>query len=127
MPSFDRVTPILSVRDLDASIAYYMEKLGFTSCWRWDETFGGVRRDTIEIFFCRDCQGSPGTWMSVWVDDVDALYREFLGRGADIRQPPTNFAWGVREMSVCDPDGHRLRISMQGHQPGESVLSALTK
>lgn len=117
------VTPILCVHDVEASIAYYMEKLGFTSCWRWGEppSFGGVRRDQVQIFFCKDGQGNPGTWMSVWVDDVDALHQELAGRGADIRQPPTTFEWGVREMNVGDPDGHRLRFSTETQQPSDDV------
>jgi uncharacterized glyoxalase superfamily protein PhnB len=106
MAKLETINPILAVHDVEASIAYYMEKLGFTSWWGWEQppTFGGVRRDGIEIFFCQDCQGNPGTWMSVWVDDVDVLYAEFKARGADIRQLPTNFPWGVREMNVSDPD-----------------------
>jgi predicted enzyme related to lactoylglutathione lyase len=123
MPKLESVNPILAVHDVETSIAYYMEKLGFTSCWGWEQppTFGGVRRDGIEIFFCQDCQGNPGTWMSVWVDDVDVLYAEFKARGADIRQPPTNFPWGVREMNVSDPDGHRLRFSMATDQPDDGI------
>ena len=68
MPKLESVKPILAVHDVEASIAYYMERLGFTSCWGWEQppTFGGVRRDGIEIFFCKDCQGSSWTWMSVW-------------------------------------------------------------
>ena len=38
--------------------------------------------------------------MIVWVDDVDALYEEFKERVAEIRQPPTKFPWGMREMQV---------------------------
>jgi hypothetical protein len=121
MPKLERVTPILAVRNVGASIAYYMEKLNFTSWWGWEQlpTFGGVRREGIEIFFCQDCQGNPGAWMSVWVDDVDALYEEFKERMAEIRQPPTKFPWGVREMNVGDPGGHRLRFSMATHQPDD--------
>jgi uncharacterized glyoxalase superfamily protein PhnB len=37
--------------------------------------------------------------------------------GAIIRQPPTNFPWGVREMNVEDPDGHRLRIGSDATGP----------
>jgi len=123
VPKFEQIVPILRVRDVDASIAYYMGKLGFTDCWHFGEppTFGGVRRDELEVQFCKDCQGSPGTWISVWVDDVDGLYEEFKGRGADIRQPPTNFEWGVREMNVRDPDGHRLRFGMGTDQPSDDV------
>jgi uncharacterized glyoxalase superfamily protein PhnB len=123
MPTFEQVTPILCVRDVDASIAYYTEKLGFDDHWCWGEptSFGGVRRDGFEIQFCKDGQGSPGTWMSIWVDDVDALHQDFQARGADIRQPPTNFDWGVREMNVADPDGHRIRFGMGTDQPGNGV------
>jgi uncharacterized glyoxalase superfamily protein PhnB len=123
MPTLERINPILAVHNVEVSIAYYMEKLGFTRCWGWEEppTFGGVSRDGIEIFFCKDCQGAAGTWMSIWVDDVDALYEDLKSRGADIRQPPTNFPWGVREMNVSDPDGHHLRYSMATDQPDDGI------
>ena len=87
MPKLTSIIPILAVHDVDASITYYVQKLGFTDCWSFGEppTFGGVSRDGIEVQFCKDCQGSPGMWVSVWVDDVDALYEEVKGRGAKIR------------------------------------------
>jgi uncharacterized glyoxalase superfamily protein PhnB len=44
------------------------------------------------------------------VQDVDLLFDEYRRRGATIRQPPTNFPWGLREMNVEDLDGHRLRM-----------------
>ncbi|MEM6333253.1 MAG: VOC family protein [Planctomycetota bacterium] len=47
--------------------------------------------------------------MSLWVEDVDALHEEYTRRGAIIRQAPHNFPWGLREMNVADPDGHRFR------------------
>jgi uncharacterized glyoxalase superfamily protein PhnB len=123
MPRIDYVVPILRVADVAASIAYYRERLGFESDWRWGDPpgFGGVRRDAIEVFFCRECQGAPGTWMSFWVDDVDAMYEELRERGADIRQSPTNFEWGVREMNVQDPDGHRIRFSVSTDEPADGV------
>jgi hypothetical protein len=46
-------------------------------------------------------------------------------RGADIRQPPTNFEWGVREMNVADPDGHHLRFGMGTDQPADGVPLAV--
>ncbi|WP_299409805.1 VOC family protein [Acaryochloris sp. IP29b_bin.148] len=48
--------------------------------------------------------------MSIFVDDVNALYEIYKDRAINIRQVPTNFAWGIREMNIADPDGHRLRI-----------------
>jgi ankyrin repeat protein len=113
------VTPILCVKDVPASIAYFETKLGFHKDWDWGDPvgFASVSRGKVALFLC-DGQGQPGSWMSIWVEDVDALYEEFQQRGAIIRQPPTNFSWGCREMNVADPDGNRFRFS--SHATGES-------
>jgi len=113
---FEHAVPILDVRNVPASIAYYVDKLGFEKKWDWGNPpgFGCVGRDQIEIFLCQDGQGSPGTWMSIFVQDIDALYQDYKQRGAIIREPPTDYPWGVREMNVEDLDGHRLRIGGDG-------------
>ena len=113
---FEHVVPILNVKNVPASIAYYVDKLGFDKKWDWGSPtdFACVGRDQIEIFLCQDGQGSPGTWMSIFVQDIDALYEDYKQRGAIIREPPTDYPWGVREMNVEDLDGHRLRIGGDG-------------
>ncbi len=92
--------------------AYYTGILGFEKKWGWEEppTFGGVSKDGVEIFFCERGQGSPGTWLSVFVDNVDEYYEQIIARGAIILNPPQSMDWNVREMLVEDPDGHRIRF-----------------
>jgi uncharacterized glyoxalase superfamily protein PhnB len=51
--------------------------------------------------------------MWIPVSNVDELFEELESRGATIRQPPTNFPWGSREMNVLDPDGNRLRFGSE--------------
>ena len=53
----------------------------------------------------------PGCWLSIWVDDVDAIHTHCLTEGLTIAMPPTTEPWGVREMHLHTPDGHVLRIS----------------
>ena len=88
--------PILNVRSVPASIDYYVHKLGFEKEWDWGDppTFACVWRDQVRIFLCQGAQGAPGTWISIFVQDVDALYEDYQRRGADIRQAPTNFPVG---------------------------------
>ena len=111
-----RITPILNVSDIRASFAWF-EKLGWTKAWDWGNppTFGGVCSGECEIFLCQDGQGGrgadQGVWMSIWVDDVDAIHRHCLAQGLDVTWPPTDEPWGVREMHVRHPDGHVFRIS----------------
>jgi catechol 2,3-dioxygenase-like lactoylglutathione lyase family enzyme len=118
MPTLHAVVPILNVKSVPDSLAYYVDVLGFERPWSWGEpaTFGGVHTPGgYEIQFCQDGQGQPGTWFSVWVDDVDALHGRYAAADVDIRQPPTTFPWRVREMNVADPDGHRIRFSTGVH------------
>jgi predicted enzyme related to lactoylglutathione lyase len=110
MSEFQGVVPILRVNSLAASLAYYLNKLGFRKNWEWPG-FASVSRGNTTIFLCQGGQGKPGMWMSVFMDDVDALYQEYKERGALIVEPPMNFPWGHREMLVTDLDGHRLRMS----------------
>ena len=126
-----RLTPILNVSNILASFGWF-EKLGWRKAWDWGDppTFGGVCSGTCEIFLCLNGQGGRGTtglpatfgpgsneaaekgvWMSIWVDDVDALHKRCVSHGLEVTWPPTDMPWNVREMHVRHPDGHVFRIS----------------
>jgi catechol 2,3-dioxygenase-like lactoylglutathione lyase family enzyme len=132
----EQVVPILNVTDVDASFAWFA-KLGWSKRFEWyadDPTagpdFGGVSCDGYEIFLCRNGQGSRGrgtnvrtggpgadqradrgAWVSIWVDDVDRVHERCIAENIEVTHPPTDEAWGVREMHVRHPDGHVFRIS----------------
>jgi catechol 2,3-dioxygenase-like lactoylglutathione lyase family enzyme len=115
---FECVVPILYSADVARSIDYYVNKLGFEDKWEWDSppTFGGVSKGNVQIFFCKEGQGKPGTWLSVFVDDVDEFCKQAKAKGAKILSEPKSMEWNVREMLVEDPDGHKIRF---GHGIGE--------
>jgi hypothetical protein len=125
------LTPILNVSDIHQSLAWF-EKLGWKKGFEWGHppTFGSVSSGKCEIFLCQNGQGSrgksdlkktfgpegsdsadKGAWMSIWVDDVDAVHQHCLEQNLDVTWPPTDMPWNVREMHVRHPDGHVFRIS----------------
>lgn len=125
------VTPILNVTDIHASFAWFA-KWGWRKMWDWGTpaTFGAVGCGDVQIFLCQGAQGGrgkgpntttfqiegdeagdKGSWMSLWVDDVDAVHRQCLTEGLDVTCPPRNMPWNVREMHVRHPDGHLFRVS----------------
>lgn len=125
------LTPILNVSNISESFEWF-DKLGWSKAWDWGTppTFGSVCSDKFEIFLCQGGQGgrgkstsestSPledldgaerGVWMSIWVDDVDAVHEECLRHGIEVTFPPTDMPWNVREMHVRHPDGHVFRVS----------------
>lgn len=125
------LAPILNVSDLAATFAWF-DLWGWKKAWAWGAppTFGAVRSGKCEILLCQGAQGGrgrgentatfgpegheasdKGVWMSVWVDDVDEIYKQCVAAGLDVTFPPTNMPWGVRETHVRHPDGHVFRIS----------------
>jgi hypothetical protein len=95
MNEFHRLIPISNIKNFAVSLDYYVNKLGFRKKWDWGDppTFGCVVRGMVDIFFCECAQGQPGMWMSIFLQDVDALHEEYKASGAIIRQPPTNMPW----------------------------------
>ncbi|MEO5953400.1 MAG: VOC family protein [Chloroflexia bacterium] len=52
-----------------------------------------------------------GTLLNIKVDDVDASYAEFVGRGAkSLAEPKDRPDWGVRAAHLADPEGNILEI-----------------
>ena len=104
------LNPILYVKDMETSLAFYVDVLGFKKAEWGDDTFTSVNRDNTGIYLCKGAQGAPGTW--VWMGfggDIFTLHQMLLSNGVKIKLPPTNFSWAY-EMQVLDPDGHVLRF-----------------
>jgi hypothetical protein len=125
------ITPILNVSSLPDSFAWF-EKWGWKKCWDWGmpPTFGAVGNGKVQVFLCHNAQGGrgrgantttflnrddqaadKGVWMSLFVDDVDAIHQQCLSAGLEITFPPTDLPWNTRECHLRHPDGHVFRIS----------------
>jgi uncharacterized glyoxalase superfamily protein PhnB len=107
--SFGSPVPVFRVKNADASIAYYLNALGFELRWRAGDSFACVARDKCSIFLTSDHQSQARMWVWIGVEDVRALHRECVVSGAKIRNPPENFEWAL-EMQVEDLDGNVLRL-----------------
>jgi len=112
--------PILLVKDIVQSAAYWRDKLGFTDQEMFGEPpyFSMVRRDSFTVMLAQVNAGTTIVpyWKIVekmwnvyfWVDDADALYAEFQASGAIIDYTIYNTPWGVREFGVQDLDDHDI-------------------
>ena len=116
--AFGGVIPVLRVANVDGSVEYYTQALGFEVDFRTPD-FARVSRGRCRVFLCAGDQGNPGSW--IWIDgvDVERVYEELSAAGAKIRNPPTNYAWAL-EMQVEDLDGNVLRIGSDSKQ-GEPI------
>jgi predicted enzyme related to lactoylglutathione lyase len=113
------VSPVLLVSDLDRSVAYYGERLGF-ECEVYGEppNFASASRDGVSILLALapDSARLVPNWQIVenmWnvyirVDDADAAYAEVQERGVPIDYTIYDAPHGFREFGVQDPDGHDI-------------------
>jgi catechol 2,3-dioxygenase-like lactoylglutathione lyase family enzyme len=117
------VFPQLRMTDWDRSRKFYIDGLGFTIDWehRFEPhlpVFAQLTRDGLSLFLSGhrdDCQVGGAAYF--FVPDVDAWYQDFTVRGVRPEAPPQDTDYHVREMTVTDPDGNRLRFGTRRTAP----------
>jgi uncharacterized glyoxalase superfamily protein PhnB len=123
---FTDVTPNLVVADIDRSIAFYRDVLGFTLVTSVPGAppfvFAWMRRDDVSVFLntvasiqehaalaSRPIGGTATLFMVVDADTpetgVDALFASVQGK-APLVMPLTTQFYGMREFAIEDPDGY---------------------
>jgi catechol 2,3-dioxygenase-like lactoylglutathione lyase family enzyme len=118
------ISPVLLVSDLERSIAYYRDRLGF-ECHVYGDPpdFATAVRDeaTILLALCEEPERIVPNWRivdNVWnafvrVDDVESIYAEVQARGAGIDYTLYDAPSGFREFGVQDPDGYDIAFGQR--------------
>ena len=107
---------IFTVRDLAASVAHYRDVLGFTVTFQYGEPafYACLCRDEVAIHLRAGTRRPPGNGaIAVFANDVDALHGELIAREANVLKPPQDYAYGMRDFNVADPDGNELTFGME--------------
>jgi len=132
--------PFLGVTDMESSLRFYVDGLGFAIKRYWipdhDEEYpanGKIRWCWLELGDAaimlqefmpqRRPKETLGTGVSVnfTCEDALALYREFKSRGIQMRNRPSvgNGLWVV---PITDPDGYRIEFASPTDAPEETEL-----
>lgn len=113
MTRFRSVIPELRVGDVDATLAYYRDVLGFSVEGRHEDgagrvVFGSVLCGGANFYFSNSDGPSAATRCWVFAEEVDSLCAAFAARGARITEGVEDKPWGYRQFTVEDLDGHLL-------------------
>ncbi len=108
---------VLHVKDVDASLRFYVDLLGFTSPWRYDEDGAArvaqVEREGCAIILASNWPEKAGKGLifislNVEPDEqvatLDGLRAEFEDRGVSVKEG----SWGYRLLVIDDLDGNQL-------------------
>ena len=113
--------PVLHVKDVDASLGFYGNLLGFTSPWRYDEEgrarVAQVDRQGCALILANNMApekiGKAVIFISLNVEPatseagvaaLDALRAEFEAKGVEVKEG----SWGYRLLVIDDLDGNQL-------------------
>ena len=135
-----QVVPLLGVSDMERSLRYYVDGLGFTIgnkwivdgklrwCWL---SLGGAAVMLQEFSKAgHDSwvpQGKVGEGVSLWFqcEDALAIYDAFRSRGINASEPQVgNSMW---DTSLCDPDGYRLHFESPTDIAEDTKLSEVRR
>lgn len=115
MKTFGSATTF-QVSDVDASLKYFTEVLGFVKKFQFGD-YAGIEYGDIQIHLSgpkatNKRQVGQGS-IYVFCDDCDAYYQEVTSRGARVQAAPKDYEYGMRDFVVEDPDGNMVAF---GHE-----------
>ncbi len=118
------LVPVLDVQDVDESISFYCDALGFSV---YDKIVWGGRTEwallgsgQVRLMLCagqppdEDRQLASDGVFFVYLDDIEALNVYLGSKGYDIAAQGRDLKAGSRDFYVRDPDGYVLWFS---HKP----------
>src|SRR5664279_3522483 len=123
--SLNDTSPGITVNDLEKSIAWYTDVVGFAIDERWEQDgkLMGVSLQAGDVTFMigqddwkkgRDRKKGEGFRLYCRTNqDIDALAAKIVARGGVLDQEPKDQPWGTREFALVDPDGFKITIAKE--------------
>jgi catechol 2,3-dioxygenase-like lactoylglutathione lyase family enzyme len=125
--------PVLHVTDVDASLRFYVDRLGFTCPWHFDEDgrayVAQVDRQGCALILAQRWPEKVGKglmFISLNVEPetheaavaaLDALRAELEARGVPVKDG----SWGYRLLVVDDPDGNQLFFNYPNQPASDKI------
>jgi lactoylglutathione lyase len=131
-----QAVPFFWVRDIVASVGFYVQGLGFRMTKEWVD-HGKLRWCWLELgdvalmlqeFWTEghhrnlpEAETGVGISICFLCDDAVALWREFTARGIPAQRPFVGNGMWVTQVS--DPDGYQLLFESETDAPEETIFS----
>jgi uncharacterized glyoxalase superfamily protein PhnB len=113
----------LTVKDLEKSVAWYVDLLGFTVARKIERDgrlrgiaiqAGNVRLILNQDDGAKGWERTKGDGMSFQISteqDIDTIARRIKDHGGTLDMEPKDMPWGARVFRVRDPDNFRWSLS----------------
>ena len=128
-PNLTQAVPFFNVKDIQASLHFYVEGLGFEKKLEWVPEgrlrWCSLSRGEVSVMLQEYLPAhlpaeklGVGVTVCIFCEDALTLYREFKARGIAASKPFVGN--GLWVTTVTDPDGYRLDFESPTDAPEES-------
>jgi uncharacterized glyoxalase superfamily protein PhnB len=138
-----QIYPLLHVTDIERTVAFYRDMLGFTVLYVGNADDGKVEHGEVEfngatLMFGRvDAISAParsmlGAGVVLYIQDntldIDAYYESVREHDVKIVEEIADQFWGDRNFAIADPDGYVITIGakVSEFEPEPAVSGAST-
>jgi uncharacterized glyoxalase superfamily protein PhnB len=123
--AFSDASPSFTVNDLEKSLAWYRDVLGFALEETWkdgDKVVGAsLRAGNVSFMIGQDDwkkgrdrkKGEGFRIYCMTKKNIDELAKRIEARGGTLDHGPTDQPWGVRDIALTDPDGFKITIAAE--------------
>ena len=110
---FESIAPTYVVTDLERSIAYYCDVLGFEVLFINGEppAYAVLKRDEahLHMFMLQEGRHQAGhSHCYVTISGVDTLYAEYRSKGVKLVEELEKRPYGMKDFVIADLDGNHL-------------------
>src|SRR5215213_185626 len=110
--------PVIATDDIESSIAYYINVLGFAFDFKYGEptVYAGVKGGSAELYFTKDAalvntlkEESFYPEIFIWIEDAATSFQEHTSKGAELVEPVSDRPWGAKQYVIRDINGYHLK------------------
>ena len=123
MTKLESLRPVLAVNNIDDTVRFYRDLLGF-ECVNQMDGWAALSRDNVELMIslpnAHEPFEKPTLTGSIYFNttDVDALWEQIKDK-ASVVYPIENFFYGMREFAIRDNNGYILQFGQEISDPAQ--------
>ena len=120
------VYPTMAVSNLQRTIDYYQQQLGFEVEFIWGDppVHAGVKFGGATLHFNQSdgrIERGGDFWLYFVVEDLDSYFDFLDAREVELLDKPTLREWGMREINIRDVNGTVIRFGQWEPSSGDPV------
>ena len=108
-----QLVPLLQVRDLDETVAFYRDTLGFRLCWREGDT-ASLQHGRVGLMFSTGsnlgAEPSLSGTLYFYPESLKSLWRQ-LRNEVEVEWPLETMGYGTQEFGIRDCNGYILAFA----------------